>query len=91
LTKITMVRVSIDVLVSGSVDDSLNTAKEFLIDAIPHMFGPDEGEGRVIIEELFYSGTGGITIVIFMYIIPLCIIFTPEIRKSVYRVRKKSN
>lgn len=89
LTKITMVRVSVDVLVSGSVDDSLNMAKEFLIEAIPLMFGPDEGGDRVIIDKLVHSGAGGILVAILMYLVPVSIIFAPELRKLTNRLKKR--
>jgi len=88
LTNITMVRASIDVLVSGSVDESTEMAKSFMQEAIPLMFGPREGGDRVIIDELFHSGAGGIALGVFMYLIPLSIIFYPEIRMVTRRKSK---
>jgi len=80
--RVTMIRVSALVPLTGSYDDIMNIEREFIQEAFPYMFEIEQREpGQMIIVHLVKSGVGGCLLLAFLFSIPLAILIYPRVRR----------
>lgn len=77
---VTMVRISAIAPSQGSYEKTLEAEQDLLLAFIPYMFDPGEREDMIIVR-LVKMGAGGILIILISFMVPLGIIFYPQIGK----------
>lgn len=76
-----MVRVSALAPIEGSYDGVLNITKEFMSETIPCMFEMQKEESSVLF--ILLSSLAGKVLIGVLFLVPLVIIFYPEIKRFV--------
>jgi len=87
---VTMIRVSALAPLEGSYDGILNITKEFMGDTMPCMFELRQEEPIVFILLASGSASGKVALVL-LFLVPLSIIFYPQIRNVLIAPRKEKS
>ncbi|MFC1937294.1 exosortase-associated EpsI family protein [Chloroflexota bacterium] len=88
-SRMTMIRLSALAPLSGSYDEILNSEKELIIDAFPHMFEiQPEKQSPMLIVHLAKSGVGGWLLLALLFSIPLAFLTYHFIQRASSRKRR---
>lgn len=80
--KITMVRISALAPLDGSYDEILNICEDFMVETVPCMFEPRRKDPSVLSLLLASNPALGTVTILLLFLVPLAIIFYPQIRDT---------